>query len=199
MSSEPGAACAAPRRTVIPIAAEPAGGLYRAEKKIHPREVRGRFASWRWAFVIATQLAFYGLPWLEWNGRQALLFDLAARRFYIFGLVLYPQDFVYLAALLIISAYALFLFTAVAGRLWCGFACPQTVYTEIFMWVERRVEGDRIARMRLDAGRRGRSWWLRKGAKHALWAAIGLATGFTFVGYFTPIRTLAAEALALSF
>ena len=102
--------------------------------------------------VWATQLVFYGLPWLEWHGRQAVLFDLGARRFYIFGLVLYPQDFIYLTGLLIISAYALFLFTAVAGRLWCGYACPQTVYTEIFMWVERHLEGDRMRRMKLDRG-----------------------------------------------
>ena len=130
------------------------------------------------------------MPWLQWNGRQAVLFDLEARRFYIFGLVLYPQDFIYLTALLIISAYALFLFTAVAGRVWCGFACPQTVYTEMFMWVERKIQGDRIAHMKRDAG----PWTLdrvwRAGAKQAVWIAIALWTGFTFVGYFTPIHTL---------
>ena len=117
-----------------------------------PRAVTGWFAGWRWALVWATQLVFYGLPWLHWNDRPAVLFELEARRFYIFGLVLYPQDFIYLTALLIISAYGLFLFTAVAGRLWCGFACPQTVYTEIYMWVERRIEGDRPQRMKRDAG-----------------------------------------------
>jgi len=199
MSSDPGAACAAPARKVIPIAAEAATGLYRAEKKIHPREIRGRFATWRWILVAATQLAFYGLPWLELNGRQALLLDLAARRFYIFGLVLYPQDFVYLAALLIVSAYSLFLFTALAGRLWCGFACPQTVYTEMFLWIERRFEGDRSARLRLDAApwTVDKAW--RKTGKQAAWIALALWTGFTFVGFFTPIRTLAHESAALSF
>ena len=126
--------------------------MYVKQQKIYARAVSGWFAGWRWAMVWATQLVFYGLPWLQWNDRQAVLFDLGARRFYIFGLVLYPQDFIYLTALLIISAYALFLFTAVAGRLWCGFACPQTVYTEIFMWVERKIQGDRIARMKRDAG-----------------------------------------------
>ena len=124
--------------------------LYQAHQKIYPRSVQGVFAQWRWLTVIITQVVFYGLPWLEWGQRQAVLFDLGARRFYIFGLVLYPQDFIYLTALLVISALSLFLFTAVAGRLWCGFACPQTVYTEIFLWIERQFEGDRSARMRLD-------------------------------------------------
>ncbi len=107
--------------------------MYAAREIIYPREISGRYASVRWFFVWLTQLIFYGLPWLNWNGRQAVLFDLAARKFYIFGVVLWPQDFVYLAALLIICAYSLFLFTAIFGRVWCGFACPQTVYTEIFM------------------------------------------------------------------
>ncbi len=165
--------------------------MYAKQQKIYARAVSGWFATWRWAMVWATQLVFYGLPWLQWNERQAVLFDLGARRFYIFGMVLYPQDFIYLTALLIISAYALFLFTAVAGRLWCGFTCPQTVYTEIFMWVERKIQGDRIARMKRDAGpwSLDRSW--RAAAKHAAWIAIALWTGFTFVGYFTPIQTLA--------
>jgi hypothetical protein len=116
----------------------------------------------RWCGL--TQILFYGLPWLMWNERQAVLFDLVSRRFYIGGLVLYPQDLIYLSALLMISAYALFLFTAVAGRLWCGYACPQTVYTEIFMWIERRIEGDRQRRMKLDEGpwTFGKVW--RKGA-----------------------------------
>jgi cytochrome c oxidase accessory protein FixG len=173
--------------------------LYQSQKKIYARAVSGWFAGWRWALVWATQLLFYGLPWLEWNARQAVLFDLGARRFYIFGLVLYPQDFIYLTGLLIISAYALFLFTAVAGRLWCGYACPQTVYTEIFMWVERRIEGDRAQRMKRDAGpwTFDRTW--RAMAKQGAWIAMGLWTGFTFVGYFTPIRSLWVEATTLGF
>ncbi len=141
--------------------------LYEKQKKIYPRAVSGWFAGWRWVLVWVTQLVFYGLPWLPWNGRQAVLFDLAARRFYIFDLVLYPQDFIYLTGLLIVSAYALFLFTAVAGRLWCGYACPQTVYTEIFMWVERRFEGDRKARIKLDAApwSLDASWCARRQAR----------------------------------
>ncbi|MES2990712.1 MAG: cytochrome c oxidase accessory protein CcoG [Pseudomonadota bacterium] len=172
--------------------------LYQSEAKIQARSVTGWFAGWRWALVWATQLVFYGLPWLEWGGRQAVLFDLGARRFYIFNLVLYPQDFIYLAGLLIISAFALFLFTAVAGRLWCGFACPQTVYTEIFMWVERRFEGDRQARIKLDAAPWSVDKLWRRGGKQLVWLAIGVWTGFTFVAYFTPARELFTGALSLT-
>jgi cytochrome c oxidase accessory protein FixG len=178
------------RAKVIPIKEDV---LYEAQKKIYARKVSGTFATWRWAFVWFTQILFYGLCWVEWNGRQAVLFDLVERKFYILGLVFWPQDVFYLAVLLIISALALFLFTAVAGRLFCGYACPQTVYTEIFMWVENLIEGDRLARMKLDAApMSGRKLGL-KSAKHAAWIAIGLWTGFTFVGYFTPIKTLAQE------
>ena len=171
--------------------------LYEVRRKIYPRAVTGHFATARWALVFLTQFVFYGLAWFEWNGRQAVLFDLAARKFYIFGLVFWPQDIVYLTVLLILSAYSLFLFTAVAGRLWCGYACPQTVYTEVFLWIERRVEGDRMARMKLDRSPLSIAKAGRKGLKHALWIALALWTGFTFVGYFTPIRTLAAEVMAL--
>lgn len=173
--------------------------LYQKQAKIYPRSVSGFYTRWRWILVWVTQLVFYGLPWLQWNGRQAVLFELADRRFYIFELVLYPQDFIYLTGLLVVSAYSLFLFTAVAGRLWCGYACPQTVYTELFMWVEHHVEGDRTARMRLDAAPWSVDKFARKGTKHAVWIALGLWTGFTFVGFFTPIRTLWAEAFTLDF
>jgi cytochrome c oxidase accessory protein FixG len=194
-------------RIIIPIAVSPDKGpiepppdadgemvsLYEAHKKIYPRSVSGLFSNWRWGMVFLTQIIYYGLPWLEWGQRQAVLFDLGARRFYIFGLVLYPQDFIYLTGILVISAFSLFLFTAVAGRLWCGYACPQTVYTEIFLWLEKRIEGDRSARMRRDA----RPWNAekvgRKVGKHFLWLTVALWTGFTFVGYFTPIHELAGE------
>lgn len=190
--------------TPVPCSARASGGqgsddssvvasLYQADKAIYARSVSGWFSRWRWALVWATQLVFYGLPWLSINDRQAMLFDLVARRFYIFNLVLYPQDLIYLTGLLVISALSLFLFTAVAGRLWCGYACPQTVYTEIFMWVERKIEGDRMARMKLDKSALGPAKLARKSAKHAVWIAIGLWTGFTFVGYFTPIRQLAGS------
>ena len=173
--------------------------LYAAEAKVYPRSVKGVFANWRWISVWLTQLVFYGAPWLPYNGRQALLFDLEAGRFYVFGLVLYPQDFIYLAALMVIAALLLFFLTAIAGRIWCGYSCPQTVYTEIFMWFEHRIEGDRQARMRLDAASWGLNKLARKGGKQLTWWAFALLTGFTFVGYFVPIHTLAAEAAALSF
>ena len=181
----------------IPIAAVPAEAddetmvsLYAAAKKIYPRSVQGVFAQWRWLFVALTQLVFYGLPWVAWGTRQAVLFDLASRRFYIFGLVLYPQDFIYLTGLLVISALSLFLFTAVAGRLWCGFTCPQTVYSEIFLWIERKIEGDRSARMRLDDADFSLEKLVKKWFKHLVWIFLSIWTGFTFVGYFTPIREL---------
>ena len=193
-----------PRKVIpiAPVASEPTSegeivSLYESQKKIYPRSISGFFARWRWVMVFITQLVFYGLPWLEWGQRQMVLFDLGARRFYIFGLVLYPQDFIYLTGLLIISALSLFLFTAVAGRLWCGFACPQTVYTEIFMWIEHKVQGDRSARVRLDSS----SWtfekiW-KKSITQGLWVIVSIWTGFTFVGYFVPIRELGAELMAL--
>jgi cytochrome c oxidase accessory protein FixG len=173
------------------------GSLFEAQKKIHVRSVQGWFANWRWAMVWITQIVFYALPWLEWNGRQAMLFDLSTRRFYVLDLVLYPQDFIYLAALLVLSALALFFFTTVAGRLWCGFACPQTVYTEIFMWIEERIEGNRLARMRLDTAPWRTSKIARKTAKHLAWGIFSLWTGLTFVGYFTPIRSLGESVIAL--
>ncbi|MEW6590883.1 MAG: cytochrome c oxidase accessory protein CcoG [Pseudomonadota bacterium] len=167
--------------------------LYAIRQTIQARAVHGVFANWRIALVLFTQLLYYGLPWIKWDGHQAVLFDLAARKFYVFGLVFWPQDFVYLTGLLILSALALFLFTAVAGRLWCGYACPQTVYTEIFMWVEEWLEGNHLARKKLDQSPWNAVKLRKRGAKHLVWFVIALWTGFTFVGYFTPIQTLAAE------
>ena len=181
----------------LPIAAA-VTELYAADKKIYPRAVSGWFAAWRWALVWATQLVFYGGPWLMWNDRQAVLFDIVHRKFFIFGMVFWPQDVIYLSVLLIIAALSLFLFTAVAGRLWCGYACPQTVYTEIFLWIERVIEGDRFQRMKLDRGDLSRRKLGLKAAKHAAWIALALWTGFTFVGYVTPIRGLWSEVMTLS-
>jgi cytochrome c oxidase accessory protein FixG len=176
---------------IKPISPSPASGsLFEEHKKVQARSVQGWFTTWRWAFVWLTQVVFYGLPWLSWGDRQAVLFDLTERRFYLFDLVLHPQDFIYLAALLVLSALALFFFTTVAGRLWCGYACPQTVYTEMFMWIEQRIEGDRLARIRLDAAPWSRSKLLKRGGKHLAWGALSLWTGFTFVAYFTPARAL---------
>ncbi|MGO9446607.1 MAG: cytochrome c oxidase accessory protein CcoG [Thiobacillaceae bacterium] len=169
--------------------------LYAIRQKIFPRAVHGWFANWRIFFVLLTQGIFYGLPWVTWNGRQAVLFDLINRKFYIFDWVFFPQDFIWLTGLLIISAYALFLFTAIAGRLWCGFTCPQTVYTEMFLWVERKLEGDRPKQIKLDKQPWNAEKILRRGSKHLIWILIGFWTGFSFVGYFTPIQTLGFEFL----
>lgn len=175
------------------------GSLYEARKKIYVRAISGVFTNWRWILVWVTQILYYGLPWLQWNDRQAVLFHLVERKFYIFGWVFWPQDVFFLAILLIISAYALFFFTAIAGRLWCGYACPQTVYTEIFMWIEEKIEGDRNKRMKLDkAPMSGRKFGI-KAVKHAVWGAVALWTGFTFVAYFTPLKELLASFVPFSF
>ena len=164
--------------------------LYEVHHKIHPRSVTGIFATWRWTLVWFTQILYYGLCWVPWNGRQAVLFDLVERKFYIFGLVFWPQDVFFLAIMLIISAYALFLFTAAAGRLWCGYACPQTVYTQIFTWIELKIEGDRAARVKLDAAPMSARKFGLRAARYGAWIIISLWTGLTFVAYFTPIKTL---------
>ncbi len=172
--------------------------LYAKREKIFPRQVHGLFARWRLLGVIVLMGIYYGLPWVTLGDRQAVLFDLPARKFYIFGLTFWPQDFIYLTSLLIIAALALFFFTALAGRLWCGYACPQTVWTEVFLWIERKVEGNRAQQMKLDKS----PWTARKllirGTKHFLWIALSLWTGYTFVGYFTPIREFGLAVLNLS-
>ncbi|MDX1454388.1 MAG: cytochrome c oxidase accessory protein CcoG [Gammaproteobacteria bacterium] len=172
--------------------------MYVAREKIYPREVSGRFQSLRKLAVVVLLGIYYIGPWLRWDGRQAVLFDLPARQFHVFGLTFWPQDFFYLALLLIIAALSLFFFTALAGRLWCGFACPQTVWTEAFIWMERLVEGSRNQQMKLDRGPRNREWLMKKTTKHSLWLVFALWTGFTFVGYFTPIDVLADEVMAMS-
>lgn len=182
----------------LKISEEESARLVReATSKIYARSVKGHFSSWRIVLLLFTQIIYYGLPWLQWNDRQAFLLDLGARKFYFLGLVLWPQDIFYLAIILIVSAYSLFLFTALAGRLFCGYACPQTVYTEIFMWVERFVEGDRVQRMRLDES----PWDFRKfrikATKQLLWILIAAWTGFTFIGYFAPIRELPEQVMNL--
>lgn len=181
-------------KKIIPIISESSEDesvfLYEAQQKIYPRSIKGKFTNFRWLAVWFTQIIFYGMPWLMYGDRQALLLDISGHRFYIFGLVLYPQDLIYLAVILIIAALALFLFTAVAGRLWCGFSCPQTVYTKIFLWIEAKVEGDRMARLRLDNGPINGKKIYKKSLKHAIWILFSMWTGFTFLGYFTPIRDL---------
>ncbi len=166
---------------------------YVKERKVYPKDVSGRFDRLRKLAVYWLLGMYYLFPWLHWDGRQAVLFDLPARKFHVFGLTFWPQDFILLAMLLAILALILFFTTALAGRLWCGYACPQTVWTEVFLWIERWVEGDRTKRMKLDAGpwNLDRIW--RKSLKQVLFVSFSLWTGFTFVGYFTPIDGLAGR------
>lgn len=168
--------------------------FYRQKGKIHARAVQGPFNSLRWALVWITQGIFFGACWLQWEGpeglRQAVLFDIAHEKLYLFGLVLWPQDALLLALALILAATGLFLVTALGGRLFCGFACPQTVYTAIFSWLEARVEGDHLARRKLDQSPASARKWRLKSLKHGLWLGFSLVTAITFVGYFTPIREL---------
>jgi len=178
--------------------AAPDGGLYAARQKIYPREISGRFQRLRAIAVWVLLGLYYVLPWIRWEGRQAVLFDLPARKFHIFGLTLWPQDFYFLTWLLVIAALSLFFFTAIAGRLFCGYACPQTVWTETFLWMERLVEGSRSQQMKLARAPWSLEKTLRKGAKQFLWIAFALWTGFTFVGYFTPIAELAGKIAQFS-
>jgi cytochrome c oxidase accessory protein FixG len=171
---------------------------YAAHQKVYPREVSGTFSRSRITAAWVLLGLFYGLPWLRWEGRQAILFDLPARQFHLFGLTLWPQDFVFLAWLLVIAALSLFFFTAVAGRLWCGYACPQTVWTEVFLWMERVTEGSRARRMKLDAAPWSVDKLGRKLSKQVLWIGFAAWTGFTFVGFFTPITELANRVLDFS-
>ena len=172
--------------------------LYEAHKKIYPREVSGYFTRLRIIAIIALLGIYYVTPLLQWDGRQAILFDLPARKFYLFGLTLWPQDFIYLAALLILAGLALFFFTALLGRVWCGYACPQTVWTEAYLWMERKIEGNRGRRMKLDKAPSSAAKIRTKLLKHTVWIAFSLWTGFTFVAYFTPVDELAAELLNFS-
>jgi cytochrome c oxidase accessory protein FixG len=180
-------------RRIIPILPGPLLSGVEAAHKVQARATAGRFTRWRWASLWATQLFFFCTPWLQWHGRQLLRFDLEAKRFYLGSLILLPQDLIFLTGLLVFCAMLLFVVTTLWGRVWCGFSCPQTVYTALFMWVERRFEGDRLHRLKLDAsGWTFNKLW-RRGGKQSAWVLISLATGFTFVGWFTPIREMAQQ------
>jgi cytochrome c oxidase accessory protein FixG len=172
--------------------------LYARRKKIYPREVHGVFANLRVLGVITLLGLYYVVPWLTWDNHQAVLFDLPARKFYIFGLTFWPQDFFYMAWLLIIAALALLFFTALAGRLWCGYACPQTVWTEVFLWIERKIEGDRSRQMKLDKAPLTGHKIVLKGTKHFIWIVFSAYTGLTFVGFFTPMRELVTSLVQFS-
>jgi cytochrome c oxidase accessory protein FixG len=169
--------------------------LYAKREKIYPRIVLGTFTRLKALSGLILLGIFYIFPWIQWGDRQAVLFDLPARQFHIFGLSFWPQDFIYLAFLLIIAAMSLFFFTTLAGRLWCGYACPQTIWTDAFLWMERLVEGDRPQQMKLDKAPMSFRKFRIKFTKQFLWIAFALFTGFTFVGFFTPIRELSTSIL----
>jgi cytochrome c oxidase accessory protein FixG len=175
-----------------------AASMYESANKIYPREISGRFDKLSKLATVILLGLFYAVPWLQWHERQAFLFDLPARKFYLLDLTLWPQDFPFLALLLIIAALSLFFFTALAGRLWCGFACPQTVWTEAFIWMEQLTEGTRSQRMKLDRAPWSFTKFRKKASKQFLWITFSMWTGFTFIGYFTPIRELGVDILAFN-
>ncbi len=172
--------------------------LYCKEPKVYPRHVTGRFARLRVIAVWVLLGLYYVLPWINVGGNQSVLFDLPARKFYILGFTFWPQDFIYLALLMVTAGLSLFFFTALAGRLWCGFACPQTVWTEVFVMIERWTEGDRPKQMKLDEAPWSRGKILKKSSKQFLWITFAAWTGFTFVGFFTPVRELTDNILNLT-
>ncbi|WP_120993507.1 cytochrome c oxidase accessory protein CcoG [Stutzerimonas urumqiensis] len=164
---------------------------------IHTRAFTGLFRTLRLLGAGALFVLFFGTAWLDWNGRQAVLWDLGKRQFHVFGATFWPQDFILLSAILIIAAFGLFFVTVLAGRVWCGYACPQSTWTWAFMWAEKVTEGDRLQRIKLDAAPWSAGKLLRRSAKHLLWLAMSLVTALTFVGYFTPIRALTADLFTL--
>ncbi|WP_304640052.1 cytochrome c oxidase accessory protein CcoG [Pseudomonas sp.] len=171
--------------------------LYAKREKIQTRSYKGLFKNVRLIGVGFLMVLYFGTAWLNWGDRQAVLFDLPARQFHIFAATFTPQDFFLLSFLLIICAFGLFFITVFAGRVWCGYTCPQTVWTWIFMWAERITEGERNQRIKLDKAPMSAGKFLRRSAKHSIWLAISLATALTFVGYFTPIRELVVELFTL--
>ncbi|WP_341781919.1 cytochrome c oxidase accessory protein CcoG [Ectopseudomonas mendocina] len=179
--------------TAKPIRLTPA----QAGGPIHTRSFTGRFRNLRLLGAGLLFLLFFGTAWIDWNGRQAVLWDLENRQFHIFGATFWPQDFILLSAILIIAAFGLFFITVLAGRVWCGYACPQSVWTWVFMRVEQITEGDRGQRIKLDAAPWSLQKLARRSAKHALWLAVSLATALAFVGYFTPVRQLTVDLATL--
>ncbi len=164
--------------------------LYQKREKIYTRAIEGFYQRIRLFTGWPLLCGYFFLPWINWDGRQAVLFDLPARQFHILNITFWPQDFAMLAWVLAICAFALFLFTSLFGRIWCGYSCPQTVWTSMFMWIEQKTEGSRNQRIKLDAAPWSTEKIIRKGLKHGLWFGLGLFTGFTFIGYFTPIYEL---------
>jgi cytochrome c oxidase accessory protein FixG len=169
--------------------------LYERRRDIYQKEISGKWQRMRTVALFVLAGIYVFAPWLQWGERQAVLWDLPARKFHIFGVTFWPQDFILLSWLMITGAFGLFFFTNLAGRLWCGYGCPQTVWTKFFMWIEWLTEGDRNDRIRLDRGPWTGDKIRRKTAKHAAWVFFALIVGTTFYGYFTPIRPLVADML----
>ena len=176
----------------------PPGALYEARRKIFPKRAEGRFRRFKWLVMLITLGIYYLTPWIRWDRGpfapdQAVLIDLANRRFYFFFIEIWPQEFFFVAGLLVMAGFGLFLVTTAVGRAWCGYTCPQTVWVDLFLVVERWVEGDRNARMKLDAG----PWTLEKIrkriAKHAIWIAIAVGTGGAWIFYFADAPRLAVD------
>ncbi len=186
------------RDVTPPSKAGASADLYAAREKIYTRAFSGLFRNLRRVGGAVLFILFFGTVWLNWNGRQAVWWDLPDRKFHIFGATFWPQDFMLLSWLLIICAFGLFFITVFAGRVWCGYTCPQSVFTWVFMWAEKITEGDRNQRMKLDKAPMSANKFLRKLAKHAIWLAVGILVAITFVGYFTPIRELVPDLLTLN-
>ncbi len=172
--------------------------LYAQREKIYTRAFTGLYRDLRRIGGCALFILFFGTAWLNWDGRQAVWWDLPERKFYIFSATFWPQDFMLLSWLLIICAFGLFFVTVFAGRVWCGYTCPQSVFTWVYMWAEKITEGDRNQRMKLDKAPMGIQKLLRRIAKHGIWLAVALLTAITFVGYFTPIRQLVPDLLTFN-
>ena len=174
------------------------GGLYKPRVPIYPKLVKGRWRTIKWLLLIATLAVYYITPWIRWDRPgalpdQAVLVDFFGRRFYFFGIQLWPQEVHFITGLLVIAALALFLVTALFGRLWCGYACPQTVWTDLFIYIERLFEGDRNARMRLASAPWNFDKLWRKGGKHLVWLAVAFGTGGAWIFYFRDAPTLLFE------
>lgn len=171
--------------------------LYASRKKIYVKEVKGFFQKIRNVSLLLLMGMYFLFVWITLDGQPLIHFDLPAREFHLYGVTFYPKDFFLLSGLLIISAFGLFFITTLFGRVWCGYTCPQTVWTFIFMWIEERIEGSRNKRMKLDKSPRSFEKMAKKSAKHGAWLLVALATGLTFVGYFYPIRDLLADIFTL--
>ena len=184
-----------PVHNVTPPAKKPTEStdLYAAREKIYTRAFTGLFRNLRIAGGAVLFLLYFGTVWLNWGGHQAVWWNLPERKFFIFGATFWPQDFILLSGLLIVAAFGLFFITVYAGRVWCGYTCPQSVWTWVFMWCEKVTEGDRNQRIKLDKAPMSANKFLRKLSKHSLWLLIGFVTGMTFVGYFSPIRELVID------